>query len=250
MPRWARIGLLGGLAVVALAVGAFLLWASTPLGPSDDALAALASDDRVRASRTGAGYEFRPASAEPTSALVLYPGGRVDLRSYAPFARDVAAAGHLVVVCEMPLSLAVLDLAAADEVLEDHPGIETWVIGGHSLGGAMAASYLGGRQSTEFDGLLLLAAYATEGADLSGRALDVTDVTGSRDTVLDASAHEAGRALLPSDARFIVIRGGNHAQFGSYGAQPGDAEASIPADEQRARTVSATLDLMERAGAR
>ena len=32
---------------------------------------------------------------------------------------------------------------------------------------------------------------------------------------------------LPSDAVFIEIDGANHAQFGDYGTQPGDGEATI-----------------------
>ena len=47
---------------------------------------------------------------------------------------------------------------------------------------------------------------------------------------------------LPADATFVVIDGGNHAQFGSYGFQPGDHEASISPQEQRAQTVNATIE--------
>ena len=43
-------------------------------------------------------------------------------------------------------------------------GIEAWYMGGHSLGGSMAASYLE-QHSSEYDGLILLASYST--ADLS-----------------------------------------------------------------------------------
>ncbi len=39
----------------------------------------------------------------------------------------------------------------------------------------------------------------------------------------------------------VEIKGGNHAQFGSYGEQYGDGTAAIPAEEQRKITVDAIL---------
>lgn len=41
----------------------------------------------------------------------------------------------------MPFNLAVLDSSAADGVINEFTNIQNWYIGGHSLGGAMAASY-------------------------------------------------------------------------------------------------------------
>lgn len=234
-------------ALLSLAVAAVLVWAATPLGPSTSALAALRSDDTVAVRRTDAGYEFSPIGQSPDSALVFYPGGRVDARSYAPFARDIAANGHLVVVPAMPLSLAVLDSDAADRAIEAHPEVRTWVVGGHSLGGAMAASYARNR-SKRLDGVLLVAAYATSGADLSDTRLAVTDITGTNDTVLDQETWAAGHALLPDDAVYVTVAGGNHAGFGDYGPQPGDGESSLVPAEQRRTTVRAALELLARAG--
>lgn len=231
------------VALVVVVVGAALIWAMTPLGPTENALAALESDDAVEVTRTDLGYEFAPVGVEPTAALVFYPGGRVDLRSYAPFARDVARSGYLVVVPAMPLSLAVLNPDAADDAIAAHPDIETWVVGGHSLGGAMAATYADDNADS-LAGLLLLAAYANDGDDMSGESLKVVDVTATNDLVLSQENWQAGKARLPGDASFVVIDGGNHAQFGDYGPQPGDGEATMAADEQRRLTSRATILLM------
>ena len=57
---------------------------------------------------------------------------------------------------------------------------------------------------------------------------------------------KASAALLPSDATFVPIEGGNHAQFGWYGPQSGDNPASISHAEQQAQTVAATAALLER----
>ena len=160
---------LGGLAlaVVVLAVLAFLGWAMNPLGPSQAALDALASDASVKVTQSADGWAFVPAAgAEPSAALVYYPGGHVDARSYAPYARDLASRGYLVVVPVMPLSLAVLSPNAADKVVAAHPNVSTWVIGGHSLGGAMAGQYVAKHPGT-MDGIVLQGAYVPEGNDLS-----------------------------------------------------------------------------------
>jgi len=241
---WLRVLVVLGVVAIT-AVAAMLLWALTPMGPTDAALAALESGGGVIVTQTDAGWIFAPASQRRAlgSGLVFYPGARVDARSYAPFARDLAARGHVVAIARMPLSLAVLKPDAADEFLAstapELAGVERWSVGGHSLGGAMAARYAA-QHATELDGLVLLAAYADPQADLSDSGLGVADVVGSLDGVLDRDAWNAGKARLPQDTERTVIEGGNHAQFGDYGAQPGDNPATISAREQRMRAVRAT----------
>ena len=44
----------------------------------------------------------------------------------------------------------------------------------------------------------------------------------------------------------MEIQGGNHAQFGNYGPQKGDAPATISAEEQQARTVEAVAEFIAR----
>ncbi|RME52832.1 MAG: alpha/beta hydrolase, partial [Caldilineae bacterium] len=87
-----------GLALTALlvvAVAGFVIWAVTPLGPMPEALAALESDALV-AVQTDPWLTFMPVGQQPATGLILYPGGRVDPRSYAPPARQIAAEGYLV----------------------------------------------------------------------------------------------------------------------------------------------------------
>ncbi len=52
---------------------------------------------------------------------------------------------------------------------------------------------------------------------------------------------DASRTLLPADTTWVVIEGGNHAQFGDYGIQPGDNVATISAAEQQTQIVDATV---------
>jgi dienelactone hydrolase len=242
--RWWIAAAVGG--VVAAAALAFLVWALTPLGPSSEALAALNGTASVSVVEVNGGWVFTSSSEaiRPATGLVFYPGGRVDARSYAPLALDLAAQGHVVAIAEMPLSLAVFDVDAADRFIgsDQLSYVERWAVGGHSLGGAMAAQYAAG---TPVDGLALLAAYAAEGADLSSGQTAVVDVIGTEDGVLNQQAWAEGQSRLPSSARTVRIEGGNHAQFGSYGPQPGDNPATISEIDQRAAAVAAVDAMLD-----
>ncbi len=234
--------------LLAIAVGAFVWWGLTPLGPSDVALAALESGDGVTVSEGAGGWVFMPRGEEPTRGLVYYPGGHVDVRSYAPPARELARRGYLVVVPAMPLSLAMLKPNAADAAIAAYPSVRTWVIAGHSLGGVAAASYAY-KHPEVVRGLVLYASYPS-GVDFSDRPLPVASRTGTRDGVVNRDNLNASYALLPRDADTTPIEGGNHGQFGSYGPQPGDETATITPEGQWRIAADTAEEIFTRATGR
>ena len=165
---------------------------------------------------------------------IFYPGGKVEHTAYAPLLRACAERGMLCVLIRMPCNLAVFNINGANGIPEQFPGVEHWYLGGHSLGGAMAASYAADH-ADELDGLVLLAAYSTR--DLTGSGLAVLSVYGSEDGVLDLAKYEQYRSNLPAGTSEVVIDGGCHAGFGRYGAQTGDGTPAISGDEQIDRTA-------------
>ena len=52
------------------------------------------------------------------------------------------------------------------------------------------------------------------------------------------------KSLLPADTHYVVIQGGNHAQFGDYGAQPGDNAATISRADQQTQIIKATVEFL------
>ena len=142
----------------------------------------------------------------------------------------------------MPFNLAVLDINAADGIQEQHPEIEKWYIGGHSLGGSMAASYLA-NHIDDYDGLILLGSYST--ADLSKTGLDVLSVYGSEDKVMNRVKYDENKSNLPSDLIEVVIEGGCHAYFGMYVAQEVDGKPTISNEEQIFLTANHIFDAMK-----
>jgi hypothetical protein len=238
--HWKAI--LAVIVLILVTIGAVgYLWLTDLPDPLPESETAIVSDELVSV-ETEPWLTFTPAEA-PSTGFIFYPGGRVPPQAYAPPLRAIAEAGHLGVIVPMPFGLAVITPDAADAVIEAHPEIERWVIGGHSLGGAMAAQYAEGHDA--IDGLALWAAYPPDGADLSGAALQATSIWASEDGLATSDEIAASVARLPGDTEFVEIVGGNHAQFGWYGAQDGDGEASITRLEQQAQTVAATLELIE-----
>ena len=228
--------------VLAVAVGGVAIWAATPPSPMPEAMAALKSDAQVQV-ETSPWLIFQPAGRQPDTGLILYPGGRVDQRAYAPTARAIAAGGYLVVTVPMPLNLAVLAPDRAAEVIAAYPAVQHWVVGGHSLGGAMASRFAASHPDA-VQGLVLWAAYPDASDDLSRRDLRVVSVYGTRDGLATGAQIEASQRLLPATTLWVAIEGGNHAQFGWYGPQAGDSQASISRSSQQDQTVAATLRLL------
>ena len=185
---------------------------------------------------------IRPEGRDPVAGLIFYPGGKVEHTAYVPLMEALASEGILCVLVEMPFRLAVLDMNAADGIPAVFPEVERWYMGGHSLGGSMAASYLASHAEA-FEGLILLGSYST--ADLSGSDLRVLSVYGSEDGVLNREKYAAYSSNLPEGFTETVIAGGNHAYFGAYGEQEGDGVATVTPAEQLRQTAEAMLAMME-----
>ncbi len=230
------------LLAAAAAVTGFLVWTGSPLGPMPQALDALQSDPMVQVT-TDNWYTFQPTNEIASTGLIFYPGGLVEPRSYAPYARAIAGAGYLVVIVPMPFNLAIFSTSAGDAVIAAHPEITYWAVGGHSLGGSMAARYASAHPD-RISGLALWAAYPESGLDLSASRLNVVSVYAELDGLATLDTVEVSRGLLPPDAQFVLITGGNHAQFGWYGDQPRDSPATISRESQQEQTVSATVNML------
>ncbi len=224
--RKKRILILSAVLVLALAVGC-AVYVGDYYRASENAAAAMAGTPAVAVRQTDEGTVFLPES--PTAGFIFYPGGKVEYTAYAPLMLELAQRDVLCVLVRMPLNLAVLDVNAAAGIREQFPEIGDWYIGGHSLGGSMAASFAS-KHADGFQGLALLAAYST--ADLTQTGLKVISLYGSEDGVLNREKYESYRVNLPENTAETVIEGGNHAGFGSYGAQDGDGNGQISAQEQ------------------
>lgn len=197
---------------------------------------AFQSDDTVTVEQIEGAVVFMPKEAK--EGFIFYPGGKVAHEAYALLMNAYAKEGIACILLEMPLDLAVFDMNAADEYRDMYSEIEDWYVGGHSLGGAMAASYLE-KHVEEYKGLILCASYST--IDFSDTDLKVVSMYGSNDEVLNIKKYEECRTNLPDDFAELIIEGGNHAFFGTYGLQEGDGTATIENSSQIAIAVEFTI---------
>ena len=227
--------------VITLLVIAFLLYTGQYYHADKTALAALESDDTVQVTETEYGWFFDGPSE--TEALIFYPGAKVEETAYAPLLHLIAKEGMDVCLVKMPFRLAFFGINSADQIMQQYD-YTSWYIGGHSLGGAMAADYAS-RNSEDLTGIVLLASYSVNPLDDSVHAISIY---GSEDGVLDHNSYEESqdKGYWPEDTEEFIIEGGNHALFGSYGFQKGDRPAEISSESQQRQTAETVTDWIRR----
>jgi dienelactone hydrolase len=234
--RIVRFVIIALIALLVVATIGFLAWTRLARYPAFPEATALA-----QTAQTSQGwYVFQPAQPSDTG-FIFYPGGLVDPAAYAPLMKQLSDQGIMTVIVPMPLDLAVFGVNKANDVIAAYPDIKQWIIGGHSLGGSMAAEFVKGNP-TAVKGIAFLASYPADSTNLSVLPIKVTSIYGTNDGVA-RNVFKDSLARLPADTPLVIIDGGNHAQFGDYGPQAGDGMATISREEQQQQTAKAVAEL-------
>ncbi|SCP96957.1 alpha/beta fold hydrolase [Anaerobium acetethylicum] len=224
MKKHLRIALIAITALIILLGGAFLIYASDYYRADDTAIAVMQSDSDLHI-QDNLVVLSSPVSSD--TALIFYPGAKVEYLAYLPLLEKIReSCGITCILVEMPFNMAIFDKNAADEIINQFPEIRNWYIGGHSMGGAMASDYASKHQE-KVKGQILLGAYIY-GDYPEENALTVY---GTFNTSVEEKINYT--------ENIVVIEGGNHAQFGNYGKQKGDPDATISSEEQQNITVEA-----------
>ena len=175
------------------------------------------------------------------TGFIFYPGGKVDHRAYEPLMLACAEKGMLCVLVKMPFNMAFFDSNAADGIYTLFPNVESWYVGGHSLGGSMACSYAA-KNVDKLEGIILLGSYSVN--DLSKSELRVLTVIASEDKVV-GDDYKKYRNMLPEVTEEAKLIGGCHAGFGMYGAQKGDGIPTLTSAEQIRQTAEIIADFLK-----
>lgn len=148
--------------------------------------------------------------------FIFYPGGKVESSAYSYLSQIDAN----VYIAKFPFELAMMDADIAAEVIEDNPQVDTWYIGGHSLGGVFANRFAVNNQEL-FSGVVFLGSYPAEGDDstLPGLAF-----FGDQDLVVGDYNDQLSK--FGQSTEIEILTNGNHSGFGNYGQQKGDSELS------------------------
>lgn len=230
--RW----ILGSVAaVLVLAVGGILIWSQVGVMPAEaEPLASVQDNPDITVDDTEQGIVLAPVDGGSDTGLVFIPGAKVDPWAYAAILQGLAADGTTVVITRPWLNLAFFDLRGLDAFTSAAPDIDTWAVGGHSLGGVRACQL-----AADADALVLFGSYCA--SDVSDSDLAVLSLAGSEDGLSTPEKIADTRHLLPADAELIEIPGASHASFGDYGPQAGDGTPTLSTDEMH-RVVTASLE--------
>ena len=174
--------------------------------------------------------------------IIFYPGGKVEYNAYEPLLKLLSENGIACFLVKMPFNLAVFSVNAAEKVINQFSEIDEWYVAGHSLGGAMAASFLGKNQF-DMEGLILLASYST--VDFSNSEIKLLSVFGSNDSVMNMEKYQHYKINFPKGFVEQIIYGGNHAGFGFYGNQDGDGKLEITSENQIEQTAKLIADFIK-----
>ncbi len=214
---------IGFITIIIIGVLGMLVWSKTGTYPARMvALSALESTDWVTITQDK-WIVFEPVN-ETEIGLIFYPGGLVEPTAYALILHQIAEEGLLVIITPMPLNLAIFNTGAANAVIDAYPYISTWIIAGHSLGGASAAIFTENNPK-RIDAIALWDSYPPDSADLSDKTISVISIFSATNNLPNTENFNDKKHLLPAETLFIGIEGANHAQFGDYGPQKGDVVA-------------------------
>ncbi|MGD7045912.1 alpha/beta family hydrolase [Jeotgalibacillus proteolyticus] len=240
MKKWIKYSLIAIAALFLTVFTAFYIWSQQTYQASSELEELVSPNDWTE---EGGILTFLPEDPN-NKGVILYPGAKVEPEAYAYYARELSEEGYLVAIPSLRFNLAILDSNKAAEVIAEHPAVDTWVIGGHSLGGVAAASFAS--EENQIAGVLFLASYPAGSADFSGSSLPMLSLFGKNDGLTTKDQIQESEALLSQSAKVCEIEGGNHAQFGLYGEQKGDQPADISALKQQNEMVQITLEWLEK----
>jgi pimeloyl-ACP methyl ester carboxylesterase len=238
---WVRAGL---LMLVAMPVAMFVMFRAQGLPPDT-----FASSAELRVTESEMYVRFQPAAAQ-SAAVALIPGCPADPYAYGPLARALAQRGVLSVIVKVPYRCAPLGSHQAalrqrvSGVLDSCPDC-AWTIAGHSRGARHALEVASAMPPGRIASLVLIASTHPREESYATLGMPVLKILASEDGVAPLAAALDNRALLPPTARWEVIDGANHAQFGHYGYQLWDRAATITREQQQEHAVGLILSAVQ-----
>ena len=175
----------------------------------------------------GSNWVITPKS-KSNADLIFYTGGLVEEKAYINNLSKVAAQETITIyIPKIFLNLAFFDIGAADKIIQKYK-LDKIYVAGHSLGG-VAACYYTKDHKDKVKGLIMMASYCDKPiTDFKG---DVLSIAGDQDGVINFNKKDEADKLLPENSQIALVPGMNHAQFGNYGKQRGDKDATIPNDQ-------------------
>lgn len=241
MKKWTKYSLFIILTLFLAAVLGFYIWSQQTYKPTSELKSLVTTKDYKKYDDL---YVFQPQQ-KTTTGIIIYPGAKVEPLAYGFIAKELQKQGYFVVIPRMRLNMAIFEEKKANHIIEKYNDIQTWVIGGHSLGGVVAASYTE-KNPDHIAGLFFYASYPSKNVDFSMTNLPIFSIFAENDKVSPPEDIFKHQSNLSSIAVLHEIIGGNHAGFGMYGKQKDDGKATISNLQQQKQVAKQTGKWLER----
>ena len=232
--------MIGILLVIVIGLGGIIVWTSNTYKPTIEFYEVV---PKTEYRKEGDFYVFDPKEEVKNIGIILYPGALVEPLAYGYYANELSKHGYLVSIPEVAFNLSITESDKAREFIDKYPEIQTWYIGGHSMGGVSAALFAEDNQE-DVNGVILLGAYPASSTNLADNHIRVLSIYGEKDGLTTLDDIEKSKTNLPDTTVFKEIKGGNHAQFGMYGIQKGDNSAEVQTLEQQEQMIKTTLEFL------
>lgn len=185
---------------------------------------------------------FKPVATTYNPEIIFFQGGLTDPKAYAPLCRKLAESGFTCHLVKMDWRLAQYDYQKILKLFDLSKG--NYVIGGHSQGGKMAAQFVFENPGL-MKGLFLMGTSHPRDIDLSGTRIPCLKLYAENDGLASVEEVLGNKPKLPGHTKWVLIKGGNHSQFGYLGKLLMDNKADISLEEQQQQTFDNLLVFLE-----
>jgi len=184
-------------------------------------------------------YTFFDSPGKDTTFIFLN-GGKVDPRAYAYLAKTLNKSNIDVFYLKAPFNLHILTPFKTSKLVDEIKGeYKNIYIGGHSLGGTVA-----GLNTKDVDGIVFMASYPFS-EKFKHLGVPTLNIYGTNDGLISPEKREKVDKYMPFNSSNKVIEGANHGQFGNYGKQKKDLEATIDASVQQKLITKYIIEFIE-----
>ncbi|MFY2563085.1 alpha/beta hydrolase [Corallococcus terminator] len=184
---------------------------------------------------------FQADSSGTKPEVIFFQGGLADPKAYAPLCRQLARNGYTCHLMKMDWRMPQYDYRKTLKLVDLKAG--RYVVGGHSQGAKMAAQIVYERPDL-FKGLFLMGTSHPRDIDLSSLTTPAMKIYAENDGLASVPEVMGNKDKLPRGARMVLIKGGNHSQFGYLGRLFMDSGAAISLEEQQQQTLSHVLEFL------
>jgi len=192
------------------------------------------NSDNVSIIETDDQITFKSDTSKNNFEVIFFQGGLTDPKAYAPLCRKFAENGFTCHLIKMDWRLPQYDYQKISKLFKLKQG--NYIIGGHSQGGKMAAQFVYENPDL-MKGLFLMGTSHPRDIDLLTQNIPTIKLYAENDGLASVEEVLTNKNKLPRGTKLVLIKGGNHSQFGYLGQLLMDSSADISLEEQQQKTL-------------